>query len=399
MNILFYKWKSIVEKNIISVMEKDGNKVYEYEKQISDYHTDLKFSMELIGILVKGKIEMVFSCDYFPILSMICETRNIPYVSWIYDCPLYTLYSKTVSNLCNYIFCFDEIYTNYIIKMGAKNCWHMPLATECSMVDIAKELNGQQKYLDVKKQYSYHSDISFVGNLYSEEKNRLYHIWEKLPEYERGYIDGVIASQINVYGYNFVEEVLPLKMVQRIVESCQLRLGDMYVQTEKELAADAVAMEISRRERIEVLELLSCEYKIDIYSGSKAPTLWKNNRNINWLGMADYEKQMPLIFEGSKININITSKSIQSGIPQRVLDILGCGGFCISNYQPELAEHFIDGKEIVLYTSMNDLKEKVHYYLEHEEEREKIAATGHEKVKCDFTYEKRWKEIRSLAYL
>ena len=41
------------------------------------------------------------------------------------------------------------------------------------------------------------------------------------------------------------------------------------------------------------------------------------------------------------------------------MDILGAGGFLLSNYQPELAEYFEDGKEVVMYHSRADLVEKV----------------------------------------
>ena len=90
---------------------------------------------------------------------------------------------------------------------------------------------------------------------------------------------------------------------------------------------------------------------------------------------------MPYIFHNSKINLNITSKTIESGIPLRVFDILSCGGFCLTNYQPEIARYFTDGEDLVMYSSMEDLVDKVAYYLEHDEEREQIARNGYEKLK------------------
>ena len=80
----------------------------------------------------------------------------------------------------------------------------------------------------------------------------------------------------------------------------------------------------------------------------------------------------------------MTSKTITSGIPQRIFDVLSCGGFCLTNYQPEVAEYFADGEELVMYTDMADLAEKVQYYLEHEEERKQIAKNGYRKVKEEF---------------
>ena len=62
-------------------------------------------------------------------------------------------------------------------------------------------------------------------------------------------------------------------------------------------------------------------------------------------------------------------------------------------YQPELAEYFIPGEDLVLYDSVDDLIQKIDYYLSHEEERLQIAKNGYEKVKRYHTYDTRLTEI------
>ncbi len=49
--------------------------------------------------------------------------------------------------------------------------------------------------------------------------------------------------------------------------------------------------------------------------------------NAIYGGKIDYYDTMPSVFHNSKINLNITLKTIQTGIPLRAWDILGCGGF------------------------------------------------------------------------
>lgn len=92
------------------------------------------------------------------------------------------------------------------------------------------------------------------------------------------------------------------------------------------------------------------------------------------------------MFSGSKINLNLSLRSIHSGIALRVLDIMACGGFVLSNWQPEIAEYFEEGKEIVTFGCVEECMDKIRYYLEHEEERRQIAAAGYRKVKRDFSY-------------
>ena len=76
-----------------------------------------------------------------------------------------------------------------------------------------------------------------------------------------------------------------------------------------------------------------------------------------------------------------------------MFDILACGGFCLTNYQPEIATLFEDGKELVMYTDMEDMVMKVGYYLAHEEERLQIAQAGQEKVRNCFSIESRIAEL------
>ena len=138
--------------------------------------------------------------------------------------------------------------------------------------------------------------------------------------------------------------------------------------------------EITARDREKLLEVAANEGNVNLYSESQYSRI-QNNKKITYTGIIDYEKGMPAVFRGSKINLNITLRSITSGIPLRALDIMGAGGFLMSNYQAELSEYFIDGKDMVLFDSPEDMQWKIRYYLKHDDERQQIAKNGFEKVK------------------
>ena len=93
----------------------------------------------------------------------------------------------------------------------------------------------------------------------------------------------------------------------------------------------------------------------------------------------------------------MTIPNIKSGIPLRIYDILGAGGFCLTNFQAELPMFFENEKHLVWYYSNEDLYEKVNYYLKHENERERIATAGCEFVKEYCGYEKRIEEMLKLV--
>ena len=102
---------------------------------------------------------------------------------------------------------------------------------------------------------------------------------------------------------------------------------------------------------------------------------------------------MPKVFHAAKINLNMTMRPIETGLSLRIWDILGCGGFLLTNYQAEIPDYFEIGKDLEAYESMEELEQKIQYYLTHEEERLQIAINGYEKVARFHTYEQRIAEM------
>ena len=98
------------------------------------------------------------------------------------------------------------------------------------------------------------------------------------------------------------------------------------------------------------------------------------------------------------MNLNFSSKPIRSGLPLRFWDILGAGGFLLTNYQSEIPEYFEIGKDLEIYASEKELTDKIRYYLEHEEERAEIARNGYEKAKEKYSLEIRICQMMRLVH-
>jgi hypothetical protein len=79
----------------------------------------------------------------------------------------------------------------------------------------------------------------------------------------------------------------------------------------------------------------------------------------------------------------------------RIYETLGRGGFLIHPYIPGLEKEFENKKHLVFYeyNNLDQLKQLIDYYLEHEEEREEIRRSGHDMVKTNYTYKNRWQHI------
>ena len=63
----------------------------------------------------------------------------------------------------------------------------------------------------------------------------------------------------------------------------------------------------------------------------------------------------------------MTAPNIETGIPLRVFDILGAGGFLITDWREDLKDCFTIGKDLEVYDGIDDLLEKTDYYLKHED--------------------------------
>ena len=142
-------------------------------------------------------------------------------------------------------------------------------------------------------------------------------------------------------------------------------------------------------ERTALLTAITQKHTFDLFTFDESFAM-PNLRNHGFVEPYD---QMPKIFKQSRINLNITLRSIKSGIPLRGFDILGAGGFLLSNFQADFLDHFVPGEDFVYYESAKDLLQKIGYYLAHEEEREAIARNGHDKVAAGHTFRHRVREI------
>lgn len=80
------------------------------------------------------------------------------------------------------------------------------------------------------------------------------------------------------------------------------------------------------------------------------------------------------------------------------MDIMGAGGFLLTNYQNDFMELFEPDWEFVYFTSLEDALYKIAYYLEHEDERAQIAQNAREKMWSEFTYEKQVQRMLGVVY-
>lgn len=131
------------------------------------------------------------------------------------------------------------------------------------------------------------------------------------------------------------------------------------------------------------------EYHVKLWGNP--PPLWLQMESVNQMyqNKPVTNKEKAKAFRGARIVINNLHPGEMWGVNVRTFEIAGIGGFQLVNWRPGLNQLFEDSKEIVSFTSMEDLKEKIDYYLDHENERNVIAKAGMEKAYREHTYSHR----------
>ena len=123
-------------------------------------------------------------------------------------------------------------------------------------------------------------------------------------------------------------------------------------------------------------------------------------KRFHWYGEKNsFEKRghdLNSLYSGAKIVIGCSMPS-PNYWSNRLYEITGRGGFTIFPYIEGIEKEFEIDKEIVTYTQGNlgELKEKIDYYLNNNEERERIALNGFNRAK-NYTFNHRVQEFLTI---
>ena len=389
MEILFYRYNSICEPDIIQVLTNFGLTVCTEEMEMTDKSvTPKQCAAKITQWLMSHSFAFVFSINFFPALSYTCNHFKIPYVCWSVDSPVPELFSNALKNEWNRIFLFDKAQYQFFRAMNPEHIFYLPLATNVKRWENVILNMSEEDFT------RYGSDVSFVGSLYTEKCK---YDTLVISPYTQGYVDGLIEAQLKVYGYNFISDNLNDRVIREIADADPnfYHGSDTYMNTDRYLVAHQyIGMKLAAVERERTLNRLAGHFQVALYTNSDTTNL----TGVDCRGGVNTLNEMPKVFHASKINLNMTMRPIETGLSLRVWDILGCGGFLLTNYQSEIPEYFEIGRELEAYESMEELEQKIQYYLTHEDERIEIAINGYEKVAKFHTYERRLTEmIRILS--
>lgn len=336
--------------------------------------------------LDKSSYDYVITFLYIAILSDLCEEYHVPYIAWVYDSPLISLFHESIFNSVNRIFLFDRTMFERLQHIGIPHIYYMPLAANTERINAF--------YMSDEDQDKYSCDISFVGSLY--EQNAYNDLAHRLPP-------EIVVPMNHYLMHNLCNwhdtrnwPVLPDICTQFLTSksfSDTTAIDKFQMPANMYLGILFLSRKLAEMERITALNTLAEQFRVDLYTRSQSDQIGI----LNVHPYVNYYTELGKVYYFSKINLNFTLPSIESGIPMRIYDIMAYGGFVMSNYQKEFDTLFTPGKDLVVFHDLIELKELAAYYLSHEEERIEIAARGYQTVNDYCNYSHRLQEILSIC--
>jgi spore maturation protein CgeB len=114
--------------------------------------------------------------------------------------------------------------------------------------------------------------------------------------------------------------------------------------------------------------------------------------NLNLSNSSSWDLRYLLSSPRALINRIRSRKNVEQ-LKARIFEINACGAFQLSYFVEGIANCYQIEKEIGIYEDVDNLIDKIKFYLEHEEQRESIACAGYKRTLNNHTYSERFKII------
>ncbi len=346
-----------------------------------------KEEKKLREFLKNNRVDFVISNIFAPSVAQTTYELGIKFALYGMDSPMYETYLPVYPRYDNcYLFFFDRREYEMAKRKGYTNVYHMPLAADVAWTEklvITDE--------EIRK---YGCNVSFVGSLYSDNVYDRY--LKRFPAtVQQIFTEMMEESAFQWDGRDRLGERLTPELATLVKNTCpELYTRPYELSDEYYLKGYFFGRKLTHIERALLLQLLAGQYDIHLYT---------RNDDIVPEGIRRFPEVSQMtgafkVFYSSKINLNITLRSIESGIPLRIFDIMSVGGFVLTNYQEEIPDLFAEGKEIVTFKTPEELIDKADYYLKHDTKRINIGINGYKKVKKCYTYEHQLQKIISILF-
>lgn len=373
MRVLFITHNDFREKSIVHDLKEYGCDIKETEG-----YSDLAKQIKEITY------HFVFSVKFEPEVANICFQGGTKYVCWQMELPCLDLYSVYLTCPTTYVFLYDYSICEKLRSKGIKNVYYLPWAVISAGSSEGKEESP-----------SFVNDVSLVTSFHTDEYEVVQNMLEHADEFTKGYLQAIIKSADSLKGEESFTRILENLAEGHLENLYPVAVKDDNWQTKSWIYANCyLARFLSAKERMKYIRNIQHLHHIQILAVDAIPSELEGME----IKKINNEYEADLLYQSSKINLNITERSVQTGIPLNAMQIMGNRGFLLTDYQEGFLEFFVPGEDFVFYIDEQDMLDKIDYYLKHDEERMKIANSGYEKVRNCHTLNSRIKEMLQVVF-
>lgn len=354
---------------------------------------------ELVSELNRVKPDLVMSVDLVNGLGDVCSrvvgptgATGVPYVVWeinprVYVVPRPSLDASRLTHLFTYRLRHVNRYQGY----GYQHVSHLPLATT---PEWRRPLE-----LPPNQREKYRADISFVGySLVNEDQKDVKLAQEFLrskaqdgpPGERRRWIEALAILRDAVEAQH--HDLLRPLLIEHL-EAGWARLG---LTPELEIDGQILDLRIvysrmfGSRRRCLALQALGT-LGVAVYGDpgwQKIPM-----EGVYYRGPAEHGEELTTLYNVSSINVDIGRLYQLDIVTMRVFDILASGGFALVEHSEELPSVLEPDREVVAWSTWDELLERAAYYIAHPEERRRIVEAGRARILREHTMGARLEHI------
>ncbi len=233
---------------------------------------------------------------------------------------------------------------------AARVRWH-PVATYKAFLDAGAKASSMPAK----------ADVSFVGNIYLK-------LLEDDPRYQeaksRSLIENICATKANQLHKSTWD------LLATAIQDQQLDFAAFF-----DLYRLMSASAINSLARLSVLGGIKQPVSLfGLFADPASRELLSRYPNLKFAGEAHHFDELPGVYAGSKINVCVSNGLIHEGTPSKFIDCVASGGFALCDRKKDLQRLFGAGAQQIMYDNVDELNEKIDYFLTRPTERQEISA-------------------------
>lgn len=363
--------------SLVDSLRAEGFSVFSFDVQRLAIE-ELEYTVKTFGP------QVVVGINYVNGLPEFCEALGLDYVVWEIDPATDALQPMTAPAPHTHVFTYRQKNVGAFERAGFAHVSYLPLAADPERrrpMELTSE-DGER----------YAAPVSFVGSSLMSNavscQQAFFDQVERLGSFTKEQAEQAADEILAIQSTDFTRFSVP-----ELLENALPGLRGACLQGAMQDPVILLGELAAEQKRARYVESL-LDDGIQVWGDSG----WEEVVGEAYRGSALHETEVPLIYNGTTINVDVGRLYQDDIVTMRIFDVLACGGFVLAEHSKALTELFEVGVEVESYRDLGELKAKVEHYLANPQEARRIAERGREAVLARHTISSRLRVmLESLA--